>query len=442
MAGRKALTKTDVDRAGPPDRRAEESDAEYAKRWRWVGDGEVRGFGLKVYGSGLKVYALRYRTGRGRQRMTTLGRHGELTVKQARAMAAEEKVLILQGTDPQAERRREAVRVGTVSKLLERWIEDHAKAHRRRWVEDEKRIARHISPKLGKLDVESLTRDVLAAWHRKLGEKTKVEANRCLETVRAAWRWADGEGILPEGISDPTTAVRKYKERGRDRWLKKPEVSRLMEAVRSEPDPYVRAAIPLFLLTGLRKRELLDARWEDVDLDRAEIRLGETKTGVPQVRLLPLPAVTLLRELPRMEESPYVFPSPTMPSRPRDNIKRPWIAIRERAGLADVTLHDLRRTAGSYLAQAGVPIQVIGEVLGHSHPGVTKLYARLSRENERDALDTLADVLAGPLGLAPEPKAPSALPDQLRALLAATEDDPDALAKGLMQLGLGNALRA
>ena len=151
-----------------------------------------------------------------------------------------------------------------------------------------------------------------------------------------------------------------------------------MAAVEQAEDPYVRAAVPLFILTGLRKRELLSATWANVDLDRAEIRIPETKSGGAQVRLLPAPAVSILRGLPRMAESPYVFPSPPNPAKPRGDFKKPWKRIRKRADLEDINLHDLRRTAGSHMAQVGVPLQVIGEVLGHSHPGVTKLYARLA----------------------------------------------------------------
>ena len=92
------------------------------------------------------------------------------------------------------------------------------------------------------------------------------------------------------------------------------------------------------------------------------------------------------------------------------------------------------------MAQAGVPLQVIGEVLGHSHPGVTKLYARLASENERQALDTLSDALSEALGLAEDTKAGKDLPHRLRALLDATADDPEALAAGLQRLGVANAV--
>ncbi len=84
---------------------------------------------------------------------------------------------------------------------------------------------------------------------------------------------------------------------------------------------------------------------------------------------------------------------------PRKDFRTEWQETREAAGLAQVTLHDLRRTAGSYMAQAGVSLQVIGEVLGHQHAAITKVYARLSEENERQALEALGEKMGGLLGL-------------------------------------------
>lgn len=433
------LTKRIVDRAEGPKRKDGESDAAYRKRWRWIGDGEVPGFGVKIYGSGRKVFAVRYRNAAGRTRMLTLGALGECTVQEARDEARDAKADVRQGEDPQAIRQREAVRLATVRELMEAWLEEYAKAHRKRWKGDKYRIDRRILPKLGRLALEDLTADVLASWHRTIGKDAKVEANRCVETVRAAWRWADGEGLLADDLSrDPTKRVKKFREKSRDRWLRKEEISRLMEATAKEEDPHVQAIVPVLLLTGLRKRELLDSRWTDVDFDRGEIRLPETKSGGAQVRLLPAPAVDLLRNLPRVEGSPFVFPSPTDASKPRGDFKGPWARIRKAADLEDITLHDLRRTAGSHMAQSGVPLQTIQEVLGQSHPGVTRIYARLASENEREALNTLSDALSGPLGLTNGRKEPDALPNRLRALLEATEDDPEALAEGLQALALGN----
>jgi len=384
MAG---LTKRAVDAAKIPER-----------GWRWLGDEEVRGFGVVVYPSGTKTFALRYRTRSGRQRMLKLGHYGDLTVQEARKKAREEKVQVLDGTDPRVERERERVGIRTARQLLDRWLDDYAKTHRTRWKDDEQRLDRHLRPGLGTLSIEALTPERVAKWHRNIGKAGPVEANRCLETLRAAWRWADTHELLPDGHRDPTRRVKKFAEQSRDRWLRRPELERILKETAKQEDPFVRAAIPLLLLTGLRKRELLSARWENVDLDRGEIRLPSTKSGEAQVRILPRPAVEILRELPSYAESPFVFPSPGRPREHRRDIKRQWGQIREDAGLEDVTLHDLRRTAGSYMAQAGVPLQVIQQVLGHSHPGVTKLYARLSSDNERQALDALAAELGSVLG--------------------------------------------
>ncbi|MDP2954047.1 MAG: site-specific integrase, partial [Chloroflexota bacterium] len=338
------------------------------------------------------------------------------------------------GADPQAERQREAIGFSTAKELMDKWVTEYAQAHRRGWKEDQRRVNRRIVPKLGKLRLEDLTPDVLATWHRRMGQNSPVEANRCLETLRAAWRWAEREGLLAPGLTNPAMRVKRYRERSRDRWLRTEEVARLMESVAKEKDPYVTAAIPLLLLTGLRKGELLGAKWADVDLKRGEIRLPMTKTGEAQVRILIEPAVKILRTLPRMQESPYVFPRAADPAKPRDDIKKPWDRIRKRAGLAEVSLHDLRRTAGSVMAQHGISLEVIGKVLGHSHPSVTKLYARLSSQNEREALNTVADALGGALGLSRARHPSEGLPKRLRALLKAAEKDPEALAAGLRDL--------
>lgn len=418
-------------------KRAVEAAKATGKGWTWIGDQEVPGFGVRVYSSGRKVYSLRYRTDSGRQRMMKLGVHGELTVEQARGMAMREKLKVLEGGDPLAQKRKAEAEVRTVKHLMDRWIEEHARAHRKSHEEDRRRVDARIVPALGRLPLEDLSVERLASWHRNTGEDSPVEANRCLETLRAAWRWAERQEILPDEAQDPTGKVKRFRERSRDRWLRRGELERLLRATAQEEDPFVRAAVPLLLLTGLRKGELLSARWRDVDLRRAEIRLPETKSGEAQVRLLPSPAVTILQDLPRVKGSPFVFPSPVDKNEHRRDFKKPWIRIRRTADLEDVTLHDLRRTAGSYMAQAGVPLEVITKVLGQTHPAVTKVYARLASENERAALETLASELTSIMrasgtngGRPKEPEESGDIQSRLEALVG-TAEDPQALAERL-----------
>jgi len=149
---------------------------------------------------------------------------------------------------------------------------------------------------------------------------------------------------------------------------------------------YARAALWLYLLTGVRKSELLGARWDDIDWDRKELRLGETKAG--RVHYVPLsePALAILNDLPRHEGNPHILPG-ARKGQHLVNISKPWLRVRKAAGVVDVRLHELRRTVVSWLAQAGNDLHLIGKVLGHSTVTTTAVYARFGQDVVHQALE-------------------------------------------------------
>lgn len=196
-----------------------------------------------------------------------------------------------------------------------------------------------------------------------------------------ARRW----GFLPETAANPARSIDKFKEHKRDRWVTPEELPRLAAAIAQDPNLYVRAAVWLYLLTGVRKTELLKTRWDDVDVVRCQLRLGETKAGRIHYVPLSLPALALLRALPRQEGNLYLLPG-AKPGRHLVNIEKPWRRVRTTAGVEDVRLHDLRRTVGSWLAQAGNSLPLIGRVLNHTDPKTTAIYARLGDDPARQAL--------------------------------------------------------
>ena len=356
---------------------------------RWDGDGGIGGFGVRIYPSGKKAFVLLYRPpGSRRQRLKTIGAYGVLTLDQARRGARKLRVEIEDGADPLAVTPGRAM---TVKDFTIIYLEDHSKVSKKSWRDDERRIQNRVNPQLGSRLLSDVRRSDVVRLHQSVGKEARYEANRVLALVGNMFAKADEWGYLPEGHPNPARGVQKFKERSRDRWLRPDEVKRLLEAVKKEGDPFVRGAVVLYLLTGLRKQELLSARWRDVDLDAGELRVEDTKSGRPHSVHLSAPAIHLLRKLPREEGSPWVFPGNT--NGPRKDIKVQWERIRADAGLEGVRLHDLRRTMGSWMAQAGVPLQVIGEVLNHSHPNVTRVYARLADDQSRHALDTFAERL-------------------------------------------------
>lgn len=352
-----------------------------------LNDPDLPGFGVRVYPTGRKVFFVRYRTvggRRGRERWLTLGRYGELTLHQARDRARDALAAVRGGNDP-AETREKARTGITVAEFAPLYLNQHAKRAKKSWREDERRLNKHILPALGRFRLDAVSRGNVAQLHRAISETSPVEANRVLALISVMFGKAIEWEHLPESAANPAARVQANGERSRDRWIKPAELPALMTAIRTEDNPYIRAAFLLYLLTGLRRSELLTLKWKHVDLDRREIYLPDTKANRPHTVPLSAPAADLLNSLPRQDSNPYVFPG-------RDHghiydLKRPWARIRGASGLEDVRLHDLRRTVGSWLAMSGASLPMIGKVLNHSNPSTTQIYARLSEDPARAVLD-------------------------------------------------------
>jgi integrase len=266
--------------------------------------------------------------------------------------------------------------------------------------EDQRRINAYVLPKWGSLKARTITRPDIEALHRTIGKRAPYQANRVLALLSKMFELARRWGFVPEGHSNPARDIDRFTEAKRDRWVSADELPRLAQAINEEPNASARAALWLYLLTGARKTELLTARWCDVDWTRAELRLPDTKAG--RVHYIPLspPAVALLRDLPQTEGNPYVLPG-KLPGAHLVNISKPWGRVRAAAGVEDVRLHDLRRTVGSWLAQSGNSLHLIGRVLNHSNQSTTAVYARFGEDSVRAALDQHGARIMGVAGMTP-----------------------------------------
>jgi integrase len=207
-----------------------------------------------------------------------------------------------------------------------------------------------------------------------------------LALVRKMLNLASAWGYVDDGWQNPSRGIPMHKEKSRDRWLTADELPRLAQAIDAEANVYARAAIWLYLLTGVRKSELLNLKWADIDWDRGELHLGDTKAGRPHFVPLSRAALAVLQTIPKQEDNPYVICG-NRKGRPLVNITKPWVRIKQAAGVEDVRLHDLRRTVGSWLAQAGNDLHLIGKVLNHSQLPTTAVYARFSQDVVHQALE-------------------------------------------------------
>jgi integrase len=361
--------------------------AEYegnGKSWDVRYDDTIPGFGIRVYPSGIKSFVLRYRNRSGRTRLLTLGRYGVLTLPQARERARRALVDVLDGIDPAEEKKKP--KGITVSEFSEVYLDLHAKQRKKTWREDARRLENTIIPAIGSRALHDVRRADVTALHSNVGSRAPVEANRVAALISVMFTLAEKWEYLPEGSPNPASGIDLFPERSRDRYVTPKELPRLVKAIELEPNVYVRAVLWMYLLTGVRKSELLNAQWSDIDIDRCELRIEETKAGRPHIVPLSEPAMQVLEQLPRQQGNPYIFPG-ARPGRPLAGFSKNWRTIRKRANLEDLRLHDLRRTVGSWLAMSGASLPLIGKVLNHSNPSTTAIYARLAEDAARAALE-------------------------------------------------------
>ncbi len=331
--------------------------------------------------------------------MITIGQYGAITLDQARKEARKYLADVIQGDDPLAEREKE--RAGnTVKELCAAYIDRHA-TKKKSGKDDIRRIDAHIVPAWGSLKANAIKRADIAALHAKIGKNNgKYEANRTLALLHKLFELAELWGIVDEGHPNPARGLEKFKEEKRDRYITPEELPKLIEAIQSELNESARYAVWLYLLTGLRKQEVLKTKWTDIDYGRNEIKILDPKNGKTHYLPLSPAARTVLEQIPRIEDNPYILVG-KKPGVHLVNISKPWGRIRAAAGIEDVRIHDLRRTVGSWLAQAGNSLHLIGRVLNHSNTSTTAIYARFGQDSVRDALDRHGEQILAAAGLKP-----------------------------------------
>lgn len=398
-----------------------------ARDVRW--DNVLPNFGVRVYPSGRKTFVISYRS-HGRKRLMTLGAASVLTLEEARKRARAKLVAVSDGVDPLAEADR-ATRGDTLKAFCQEYLEKYSKLRKRSWKEDERTIEKQIVPRWGSRKLNSLKRADVIQAHHQLGVKHPYAANRFVELVSRIYEIARDWGCVDEGFPNPARKIKSFPEEKRDRFVNAQELPRLATAIDAESDPHVRGAFWLYLLTGLRKRELLRARWVDIDFSANIWRIPETKAG--RVHYLPISArvIAVLSALPRVEGNPHLIPG-LRAGRSLEDLKKPWQRIRQRADLPDVRIHDLRRTTGSHMAQQGVPLHLIARILNHKDPSTTAVYAHFQQHHESEALTRYADHLidvsyAAPganIEALPQPQVPTSVESTSRSNGHGEADDP------------------
>jgi integrase len=396
-------------------------------------DDDIKGFLARVQPTGVITYYFTYRTADGTRQRHRIGRHPGITAPAARKAAEQLAATVSQGSDPHAERKASRAKKArakheTLGGFIELKYSEWALSHQRRGAETLQLLKSNFESVLYKRKLAAITAWDIQKWRSdkdKEGLKPTT-VNRRVTTLKAVLNKAVEWDVI---ASNPLQKIKPLKvdSKTRVRYLSRREEQLLRGALDEREQElrdgrlsgnewretrgrellapidayfadYLKPIVVLALNTGLRRGELFNLSWSDVDLTKRMLTVeGSTaKSGQTRYVQLNTEAVKLLRHWQAQSSSPLVFPSPITGKR-LNNIKRSWGMLKERAGVTGFRFHDLRHTFASKMVMAGVDLYTVKELMGHSTIQMTERYAHLAPEHKASAVERLVDFAANPL---------------------------------------------
>lgn len=359
-------------------------------------DSKTKGLLLEVRPTGGKTYYLRYTDTRGKTRQYKLADERDITLSQARQLAETMRNKIAMGHDPLGAKT-VLKATPTVDQFFKERYLPYAKGYKRSWKTDESLYRNHIGPRIGKKPLDEVRKeDVIKLLHSRKAEGAAVgSANRLVVLTcymfNMAIKWE-----VPSMTKNPASGIKLYDDPPtKERFLSIDEAQRLYASVQNSENTMLKYIVPMLILTGARRNEVLHAKWIDIDLVNMSWRIPRTKSGRPRHVPLSASVIELLEHIPRNQDSPYIFANPAT-QLPFVSIYYSWNAARKAVGLSDVRLHDLRHSFASFLVNNGRSIYEVQKILGHTQIKTTQRYAHLSQETLIDAANIVAKSV-GPL---------------------------------------------
>jgi excisionase family DNA binding protein len=262
--------------------------------------------------------------------------------------------------------------------FADRFIDEYAKSEKTSWKTDVYRL-RRVREFFGELKMSAVTEAKVREFReaRLRAGRSRLTANREIALLKKMFSWGISRGLL---ATNPAKEVKMFSEfdTARDRVLRPDEEVRLFAELPARTRPVVLTV----LHTGLRYREALGLTWDNVDLARRRIKVEKTKSK--RARFIPINSalLNLLEKLRACSKGPRVFPF--------KSVRTGFENACTRAGLADFTFHDLRRTFGTRLLERGADIVTIQKLYGHSSVLVTQRYLHPNDGLSIEAVELLA----------------------------------------------------
>ena len=250
-------------------------------------------------------------------------------------------------------------------------------------------LSGQLLPAFGSKPLDRIGEAAIRRWFERYSRTAPGNANHCLASLRQILNFAAACGHID---TNPVQRIVANRRPTLNRFLSREELGRLHAALDAETGKRSMQQadiIRLLLMTGCRKSEIVNLCWSEVHEEG--LALMDAKTG-PRTVPLNTQARAILDRQPQ-SGSPFVFPSPLDPHRPRCPDLPLWDRVRKEARIEDVRLHDLRHTMASHAVMNGVPVPVVSRLLGHSSVQMTLRYAHLADRDIEAAAERVGEAI-------------------------------------------------
>jgi len=265
--------------------------------------------------------------------------------------------------------------------FAQEFLEIYSKPNKKSWESDFHHLKRLKSFFRGKFLYQITPKDIEEFKAIRVRQVKPATVNRELATLKTMFNKAVEWGKFQ---NSPAKNVKFLKEDNkRLRYLEREEIKRLIEAC----PPDLRPIVIIALNTGMRKGEILNLKWHNIDFKRGIIYLLDTKNGEKrEVYMNDTVKRTLIR-VRKHPDSPYVFCRKD--GKPIKDIRKSFFTALKKAGIMNFRFHDLRHTFASQLVMNGVDLKTVQELMGHKDIRMTLRYSHLSADYKRRAVEVL-----------------------------------------------------
>jgi integrase len=393
---KKRLTEQFLRNLKPQEKRVEYYDQHLIKDGQLKKKG-VKGFLVRLTKAGNKYFYYNY-WHNGKSKKYKIGTYPDIGVSKAREIARDLSLQVDKGIDPQAKKkkRKQIPDPKTFKEIAEDFKEKYLPTLKKKTREEYSRIIDvELVPKLGKHPIKEISRNqIISLLDSKAYGKNPapVMANRIRARLSKIYSFAIDRGLAE---ANPVSNVSKYKktkdggkvEKRRNRYYDPDEIQELWKYFDNWREP-TGSVLKMLLITGQRKTETMNMRWDNIREDVWTIPAELAKNG--EQHLVPLSdiALEIIEELrPMTGKSDFVFCSPQGNNEPIKWLTRVRKHIQDNSDVPDFRPHDLRRTVATYMAKLGVDRTVLGKILNHKglagDDQVTAIYDRHGYMDEK-----------------------------------------------------------